>query len=135
MKPWNSRLARWAVLLALWAAAGVAHAEAPPALGLTLDLGFATAYGWHDVDACGDRQGDPHAFVAPAIAPGLAASNGNRVDVALTVAAPIAVTEWLFVKPAVNAAWTDLDRAPDGTGAGVGDEAFVFGSVDVGVNL
>ena len=64
-----------------------------------------------------------------------AASNGNVIDVALTVAAPIAVTERFYLKPGINAAWTDLDRAPDGGPATFADEAFVFGSLNVGVNL
>ncbi len=64
-----------------------------------------------------------------------AASNGNTVDVALQVAVPVEVTDMFYVKPAVNAAWTDLDRTPAGDKAGFSDEAFVYGSVNIGVNL
>jgi hypothetical protein len=64
-----------------------------------------------------------------------AASNGNLVDVALSVSVPVELTDRVYAKPALNAAWTDLDRAPDGGPAGFGDEAFVYGSLNVGVNL
>lgn len=64
-----------------------------------------------------------------------AASNGNLVDVALSVTAPIAVTERFYVKPGINAAWTDLDRDAEGGEAGFSEEAFVFGSLNVGLNL
>lgn len=64
-----------------------------------------------------------------------AASNGNRIDVALTVAAPIAVGDGFYLKPALNAAWTDLERNPDGGVAAFTDEAFVYGSLNAGVNL
>jgi hypothetical protein len=57
------------------------------------------------------------------------ATNGNRVDVAASVALPIALGERYYVKPAASAAWTDLDRTA------FGDEAFVFGAVNVGANL
>jgi hypothetical protein len=64
-----------------------------------------------------------------------AASNGNLVDLALTVSVPVDLTDRLYLKPAINAAWTDLDKDPDGGPAGFSDEAFVFGSLNVGVNL
>lgn len=275
MKPWTRAPGRWALLVALWAGATTARAEEAKTLGLNLDLGFASAYNWRGLNAFGEKQGDPNAFIAPGITwqavPGLtlgywgafqvvgdnvsakidggvgaendlilayttaiapattatfgvvayvypladavaagvsnptyfepsaavawtgpvdlalkasyyagiqneleafryvyvnptvgktlalsskvglglalgvgykafasdyaAASNGNRTDVALGVALPIALSEQFYVKPAVNAAWTDLDKAPDGTAANFGDEAFVFGSVNLGANL
>lgn len=64
-----------------------------------------------------------------------AASNGNRIDVAASVAAPISVGDRFYVKPAINAAWTDLDRTPSGLAAKFDDRAFVFGSLNLGANL
>lgn len=53
----------------------------------------------------------------------------NVWDVAATVALPIQVTDFLYVKPSFNAGWTDIEAK------GFGDEIMVWGNVNVGADF
>jgi hypothetical protein len=58
----------------------------------------------------------------------LADFDDNVLDVLVTVAAPVSFGA-LYVKPAVNLTWTNLESL------GFGDEVSAFGGVNVGINL
>lgn len=64
-----------------------------------------------------------------------AGADENTLDLAFTAAVPIAVGSGFYVKPAIGGAWTNLEKNGKGGDAGFADEAFVFGSVNVGLDL